>query len=85
MRRGAKLIAVDPRRTTSAQWADLWAGLDVGTDIALSNAMAREILAAGLENKEFIEHATSGFEAYRASVESWTLERGAQRPACRRR
>ena len=45
VKRGAKLYAIDPRRTTSAQWADVWAGLDVGTDIALSNTMAREIIA----------------------------------------
>ncbi len=76
VRRGAKLIAVDPRRTTSAQWADVWAGLDVGTDIALSNTIAREIIAAGLANREFIEHATSGFPEYCASVQPWTLERG---------
>jgi len=76
VRNGARLIAVDPRRTSSAQWADLWVGLDVGTDIALSNAIAREILDAGLENREFVEHATSNLEAYRASVEPWTLERG---------
>jgi predicted molibdopterin-dependent oxidoreductase YjgC len=76
IRNGARMIAVDPRRTSSAQWADLWVGLDVGTDIALSNAIAREILDAGLENREFVEHATSNFEAYRASVEPWTLERG---------
>jgi formate dehydrogenase major subunit len=74
--RGARLIAVDPRRTSSAQWADLWAGLDVGTDIALSHAMAREIVAAGLHHREFVEHATSGFEEYRAAIEPWTLERG---------
>src|SRR6185503_7273329 len=36
---GARLIGVDPRRTSSAQWADLWLGLDVGSDIALANAM----------------------------------------------
>ena len=73
---GARLYAIDPRRTTSAAWADLWAGLDVGSDIALANSMAREILAAGLENRDFIDHATSGFEAFRAHVEPWTLERG---------
>ena len=73
--RGAKLIAVDPRRTSSARWADLWAGLDVGSDIALAHAIGREILAAGLENSEFIEHATTGIDAYRAAVEEWTLER----------
>jgi predicted molibdopterin-dependent oxidoreductase YjgC len=74
---GARLFVVDPRRTTSADWAVGHLPLHVGTDIALSNAVAREILAAGLENRSFIEHATLGFEAYRASVEEWTLERGA--------
>lgn len=37
--------------------------------------MAREILAAGLANERFIAQATSGFEAYRAAVEPYTLER----------
>ena len=35
---------------------------------------AREIIAAGLENREFIERATVDFEAYQAKVESYTLE-----------
>ena len=60
VRSGARLIAVDPRRTSSAEWADLWLGLDVGTDIALANAMGREIIAAGLANDEFIRRATTG-------------------------
>ena len=77
LKRGAKLYAIDPRRTATAQWAEVWAGLDVGTDIALSNTMAREIIASGLANCEFIDHATTGFEAYRDLVEPWTLERGA--------
>jgi predicted molibdopterin-dependent oxidoreductase YjgC len=73
---GARLYVVDPRRTSSAQWADGWLGLDVGTDIALSNAMAREIIHQGLHNREFIDRATTGFDEYAASVEEWTLERG---------
>jgi len=72
--RGAQLIVVDPRRTPSAQWGDLWLGLDVGTDIPLANAVGREIIEAGLADSEFVERATSGFEEYRASVEPWTLE-----------
>ena len=63
---GARLYAVDPRRTSSARWADAWLGLDVGSDIALANAVGREIIAAGLENREFIEHATTGFESLQA-------------------
>jgi formate dehydrogenase major subunit len=76
VRNGAKLYVVDPRRSETAQWADLWLGLDVGTDIALSNTIAREIIHAGLANREFIARATSNYEAYAASVEEWTLERG---------
>src|SRR6187431_1979927 len=73
---GARLFVVDPRRTTSAQWADRWLGLDVGSDIALSNAMAREIIHAGLHNAAFVQRATEGFEEYAASVEPFTLEEG---------
>ena len=75
VRNGARLIAIDPRRTSSAEWADLWLGLDVGTDIVMANAMGREIIAAGLVNAEFVRRATSGYEAYEAGVESYTLER----------
>ncbi len=74
VRNGARLYAIDPRRTSSAEWADAWLGLDVGSDIALANAMAREIIHSGLENREFIERATSDFEDYRAGVETYTLE-----------
>jgi len=75
LRRGARLIVVDPRRTSSAAWADLWLGIDVGSDIALANAVGREIIVNGLHNETFIERATTGFEAYRDSVMDWTLER----------
>jgi predicted molibdopterin-dependent oxidoreductase YjgC len=74
VRRGAKLYAVDPRRTSSAQWADTWLGLHVGTDIALANAMGRVIIEEGLVNETFVARATTGFDEYRASVESYTLD-----------
>ena len=70
---GARLFVIDPRRTSSAQWADVWLGVDIGADIALANAMAREIITAGLANDDFIAHATSNFAAYRESVEPYTL------------
>ncbi len=71
---GARLYAVDPRRSESAQWADVWLGIDVGTDIPLAHAVGREIIRSGLHNREFIERATTGFEEYRMAVEPWTLE-----------
>ena len=72
---GARMYTVDPRRSETAQWADVWLGIDVGTDIALSNGMARVIIDNGLANTDFIEHATSDFEAYAESVSEWTLDR----------
>jgi predicted molibdopterin-dependent oxidoreductase YjgC len=78
IKNGAKLIVVDPRRTPSAKWADLWLGLDVGTDIPLANAIARELIHSELVNTEFIERATSGYDAFRESVEQWTLDEAAR-------
>ncbi len=78
MERGAKVMVVDPRRSETAEFADLWLGIDVGTDIALSNTMAREIIHAGLGHADFIAGGTTGYDEYAASVEDWTLERGEQ-------
>jgi len=73
---GTKLISVDPRFTSSAQWADLYLRINSGTDIALANAMAREIIHAGLANEAFVARATSGYETFRAAVEPFTLDFG---------
>ena len=40
IRNGAKMYAVDPRRSSTAQWADAWLGIHVGSDISLANAIA---------------------------------------------
>lgn len=76
LRNGAKMYAVDPRRSTSAQWADVWLGIDVGSDIALANTVGREIIRSGLVNTEFVRRATSGFAEYAASLEPFTLAAG---------
>ncbi|MEV7041643.1 molybdopterin-dependent oxidoreductase [Amycolatopsis sp. NPDC051061] len=72
--RGAKLFVVDPRRTSTASWAHRQLQLEVGTDIPLAHAIAREIIHSGLANTTFIERATEGFAEFAASVEPWTLE-----------
>ncbi|MET7362795.1 molybdopterin-dependent oxidoreductase [Streptomyces sp. NPDC005562] len=73
IRNGARMYAVDPRRTKTAEWAESWLGLDVGTDIPMAHAIGREIIHAGLANHAFIERATTGFDDYAALVEPWTL------------
>ena len=52
----------------------MWLGIDVGSDIALANAIGREIIAANLFDREFVARATTGFDAYRESVEPYTLD-----------
>ena len=79
---GARLYVVDPRRTGSAQWADGWLGLDVGTDIALANAMAREIIHAGLHNREFIERATDRLRRVRRQRRGVDARAGRARDRC---
>lgn len=68
------MFAVDPRRSSSSKFADVWLGLDVGTDIALANAVGREIIAADLHDKDFIAHSSVGFDEYKAQVEPYTLD-----------
>jgi len=69
IRKGAKLYVVDPRRTSSAKWADGWLPLNVGTDIPLAMGIAREIIAAGLVNNAFVDRATVGYADLAAAVE----------------
>jgi predicted molibdopterin-dependent oxidoreductase YjgC len=75
VRRGAKLFVVDPRRTPTAEWADGWLQVEVGSDISLANGMAKVILDHGLEHKAFIANATEGFEKFKAEMQQFDLAR----------
>lgn len=72
---GARLYAIDPRRSESAKWADIWLGIDVGSDIALANGMARVIIERGLQHRDFIANATTSFDDYAAKVGEYPLDR----------
>ena len=73
MKNGAAMYCVDPRRSSSAKFADVWLGLRVGTDIALANAIARHILVNNAHHKAFISDATIGFDSWAESVDPYTL------------
>ncbi len=75
VRKGARLYVVDPRRTTSAEWAEGWLQVHVGADIALANGIAHVILEEGLERRDFLANATEDFEAYRKLVARYDLGR----------
>jgi formate dehydrogenase alpha subunit len=78
VRRGARLIVVNPKRVELCDQADLWLAPRPGTDVTLFNAMARVILDEDLADWAFIRTRTEGFERWRASLESVSLEHAAR-------
>ena len=74
LRRGAKLIVCDPRKTWLAQRAHIHIQHRPGSDSMLLNAMMRYILDEGLANREFIESRCEGFEEFRENLKQYTVE-----------
>lgn len=74
VRKGAKLIVADPRRIPLTDIADVHLQLKPGTDVALFNALVHVIIREGLEDKEYIENRTQGFEYLKEIVEKYTPE-----------
>jgi len=59
---GAKLIVVDPRRTSVAERADIWLPLKPATDGALLLAMLNVIINEGLYDSDFVNNYCYGFD-----------------------
>lgn len=77
-RSGQKIIVVDPRRTDTAELADLHLPILPGTDVALFHAMLHAMLWEGWIDRAFVEAHTEGFEALRATVSECTPAWGAE-------
>ncbi|GIF19975.1 bifunctional reductase [Paractinoplanes tereljensis] len=60
---GAKLIVVDPRRTATADKADLYLPIRPGTDLSLLNGLLHLLAANGDIDDDFVTSYTSGWEA----------------------
>ena len=67
-----KLIVVDPRRTDTAETADLHLAILPGTDIALYNAMLHVLLWEDLVDADYIRAHTEGFDQLKAIVRDYT-------------
>jgi ferredoxin-nitrate reductase len=74
-----KLIVVDPRRTSTAEAADLHLAIKPGTDIDLLNGIAHLLLKAGDLNTLFIDECTSGFAQYAQILEHYPPDAVADR------
>jgi assimilatory nitrate reductase catalytic subunit len=60
-RRGARMVVIDPRRTDTAEDADLFLGLKPGTDTALFSGLLVHLADTGTLDRHYIERHTSGF------------------------
>ena len=59
---GARLIVVDPRRTATADKADLFLQIKPGTDLALLNGLLHLLVSDGHIDVDFIDQHTDGWE-----------------------
>ena len=62
LKAGAKLVVIDPRRSATADKADLFLQIRPGTDLALLNGLLHLLVANGHSDKAFIESFTEGWE-----------------------
>ncbi|GBQ85113.1 molybdopterin oxidoreductase [Gluconacetobacter johannae DSM 13595] len=74
-RAGARLIVVDPRRTATADKADLFLQIRPGTDLALLNGLLHLLVRNGAIDRSFIEQATSGWEEMQPFLADYTPRR----------
>ena len=75
VRKGTRLIVVDPREISLAKRADIHLKLRPGTNVAFANGMIHVILEEGLADKAYIANFTENFEALRELVADYTPEK----------
>lgn len=73
--RGGSVVVVDPRRTPTAERADVFLQPVPGTDMALALGLLHLLDAGGAVDEEYVARRTVGFEAVRGSVAGWWPER----------
>ena len=59
--RGTKLVVIDPRRTSTAEQADLHLAVRADGDIALFNGLLRHLAGTSAMDRDFVERHTAGF------------------------
>jgi formate dehydrogenase major subunit len=78
LRKGAKLIVVDPRKQPLAKIANIHCQLKVGSDIAFLNGIMNVLISENLYDKDFVERRCDNFDAFKAKVMEYPVERAAE-------
>ena len=80
IKKGTKLILLDPRRSEMTRHATHHVAFKPASDVALLNAMMHVIIKEGLTDKEFIENRTTNYHELEAHLEHFSPE--AMEPIC---
>ena len=74
IKKGTKLIVIDPRSIDLVEYADIYLQHNPGTDVAWINGMMNIIIAEDLYDKKYVEERTEEFDALKKIVEKYTPE-----------
>ncbi len=78
VRRGARLVVIDPRRIELAECADVFLQLRPGSNVALLNALGALLLARGSVDLGYVAQRCSGLPELSASLGAERIEEGAR-------
>ena len=74
-RRDPEIVVIDPRRTETAQAATLHVPIRSKADLILLYGLAHLLIRRRAIDRHFIDAHTSGFDAFAAFVDAFTIER----------
>jgi formate dehydrogenase major subunit len=75
VKKGAKLIVMDPRRQTLSRHATMHLQFKPGSDVAMLNAMLHTIITEGLTDAQYIAGYTEGFDDLKEKIKEFPPEK----------
>lgn len=75
IKRGTKLIVIDPTQTELSKKADLWIQLRPGTDLALAMGIINVIINENIYDANFVDKWTFGFDKLKTHVQDFPLDK----------
>lgn len=78
LKKGAKLMVIDPRPIPMSKKADIWLRIRPGTDAALALGMANVIINENLYDKEFVDKWCHGFKELKEHVKKYPVDKVAE-------
>ena len=74
-KRGTRIVVIDPRRTVTAEAADLHLAIAPQSDVALFNGLLKYLSEHGETDRAFVDAHTDGLDAALAIADEWSIEK----------